>query len=80
MPALRPHRLLHQTHHRANDPRLVEKVLFTKAVFLTQRLASCLYASAKIIKGSKTLTQVETIQEAWATVHTYTSKDDLSFF
>ena len=28
---------------RANDSRLVEKALFTRAVFLTQRLAACLH-------------------------------------
>ena len=59
---------------RADDLRLAEKALFTRAVFLTQRLASCLHASAKIIKGPRALSQVEAIQEAWATVQSYVSK------
>ena len=62
---------------RADDLRLAEKALFTRAVFLTQRLASCLHASAKIIKGPRALSQVEAIQKAWATVQSYVSKDDL---
>ena len=59
---------------RADDLRLAEKALFTRAVFLTQRLASCLHASAKIIKGPRALSQVEAIQEAWATVQSYVFK------
>ena len=37
----------------------------------------CLHASVKIIKGPKTLSQVEAIQETWSTVQSYASKDDL---